>query len=224
MPVLRKRNLGMGWLWSAPAGLEPASPLYAMRRFFPLSYVHNKPRLRPIRCHSWRAVQRFSTFASLCSYNTTLLSQKTCKVSKEKGGAIAPPVLSFFILRLFLFPLFYEWLIQLFFCGFSCRRRFLYRIKISKVKLLAAKSYISSVFPTARAIRHATDPRTTAARCRCRADLIDVRTLVELWLSAPHRSRLSQAHTDTPAPSRGVGTPSGCGRPCFGPSRTARPS
>lgn len=31
MPVLRKRNLGMGWLWSACAGLEPASPHYAMR-------------------------------------------------------------------------------------------------------------------------------------------------------------------------------------------------
>lgn len=31
MPVSRKRNLGMGWLWSACAGLEPASPHYAMR-------------------------------------------------------------------------------------------------------------------------------------------------------------------------------------------------
>ncbi len=51
MPVLRKRNLGMGWLLECPVVLDATSPLYAMRCFSYKLRAH-KPRLRPIRCHS----------------------------------------------------------------------------------------------------------------------------------------------------------------------------
>lgn len=33
MPVLRKRNLGMGWLLECTVVLDATSPLYAMRCF-----------------------------------------------------------------------------------------------------------------------------------------------------------------------------------------------
>lgn len=90
MPVLRKRNHWHGLALECPVVLDATSPLYAMRCFSYKLRAH-KPRLRPIRCHSWRVDSTLSTFASLCLYNTTHLGPKTCKVSKEKGGAIAPP-------------------------------------------------------------------------------------------------------------------------------------
>ena len=39
MPVLRKRNLGMGWLWSARWCSTP-HPRFMLCGAFPISYVH----------------------------------------------------------------------------------------------------------------------------------------------------------------------------------------
>lgn len=98
---LRKRIgiIGVGF-WSALRGSNP--PLCAMlRNVLPMHHRHNKPRLRLIRCYSWRVYSTLSTFASLCLYNTTLFSPKTCKVCKEKSGQQWPPALKMFF-RIFL--------------------------------------------------------------------------------------------------------------------------
>ena len=60
---------------------------------------HNKPRLRPIRCHSWRVDSTLSTFASLCLYSTTLFGRKTCKVSKEKAAIAGRQLFPLILLR-----------------------------------------------------------------------------------------------------------------------------
>lgn len=86
MPVLRKRNLGMGWLWSACAGLEPASPHYAMRcvTSYTIGTISRDCGLSVVTL--WRVDSTLSTFTSLCLYTTILLGRKTCKVSKEKAA------------------------------------------------------------------------------------------------------------------------------------------
>ena len=90
---LRKRIgiIGVGF-WSALRGSNP--PLCAMlRNVLPMHHRHNKPRLRLIRCYSWRVYSTLSTFASLCLYNTMLFSPKTCKISKEKSWPLSRPTI-----------------------------------------------------------------------------------------------------------------------------------
>ena len=109
MPVLRKRNH-----WH---GLALECLRRTRTRFSALCYAvcclvhhrHNKPLFRGLSVATlWRVDSTLSTFASLCLYNSTHIARKTCKVSNKKGGAIAPACVSSFILRLFLFPFFYE--------------------------------------------------------------------------------------------------------------------
>ena len=76
----------MGWLWSAPAGLEPAPPLYAMRRFIPLSYVHNKPRLRLIRCTRGEFTQRFRLSQAYVYIIPRFSAPKLAKFQNKKVG------------------------------------------------------------------------------------------------------------------------------------------
>ena len=93
---LRKRIgiMGVG-CWSASRVSNPL--LCAMlRNVLPIHHRHNKPRLRPIRCYSWRVYSTLSTFASLRLYNTTLFSPKTCKVYKNKRPLLAARHLRYF--------------------------------------------------------------------------------------------------------------------------------
>lgn len=77
-----------------PCGARTRLFALCSHNVLPMHHRHNKPRLRLIRCYSWRVYSTLSTFASLCLYNTTLFSPKTCKVCKEKSGQQWPPHLS----------------------------------------------------------------------------------------------------------------------------------
>ena len=177
---LRKRIgiMGVG-CWSASRVSNPL--LCAMlRNVLPIHHRHNKPLFRGLSVVTrGEFTQRFRLLQAYAYIIPRFLAEKLAKFQK-KSGAIAPPVLSFFILRLFLFPFFYERLIELFLCRLSCRRSLFYRIKISKVKLLATKTYIRPVSAPALTIRHAANAGTAAACCRCCADLIYIRTFVQL--------------------------------------------
>lgn len=90
MPRPRKDSHGIMGLWSA---LQDSNLLLCamLRNVLPMHHRHNKPRLRLIRCYSWRVYSTLSTFASLCLYNTTLFSPKTCKVSNKKSWPLSRP-------------------------------------------------------------------------------------------------------------------------------------
>lgn len=86
MPVLRKRNHWHGLALECLRRTRTRFSALCYAVCYLVHHRHNKPRLRPIRCHSWRVDSTLSTFASLCLYSTTLFGRKTCKVSKEKAG------------------------------------------------------------------------------------------------------------------------------------------
>ena len=155
MPVLRKRNHWHGLALECLRRTRTRFSALCYAVCYLVHHRHNKPRLRPIRCHSWRVYSTLSTFASLCLYNTTLFSPKTCKVSKEKAAVagrrlfiikLPPYSLALFLLSsIFILPFFYERLVQSLFCCFSCFRGFFNRIKVSELKFLAAKANIRAI-------------------------------------------------------------------------------
>ena len=91
MPVLRKRNHWHGLALECLRRTRTRFSALCYAVCYLVHHRHNKPRLRPIRCHSWRAYSTLSTFASLCLYSTTLFGRKTCKVSKEKSWPLSRP-------------------------------------------------------------------------------------------------------------------------------------
>lgn len=91
MPVLRKRNHWHGLALECLRRTRTRFSALCYAVCYLVHHRHNKPRLRPIRCYSWRVYSTLSTFASLCLYNTTLFSPKTCKISKEKAAIAGRP-------------------------------------------------------------------------------------------------------------------------------------
>ena len=102
MPVLRKRNHWHGLALECLHRTRTRFSALCYAVCYLVHHRHNKPRLRPIRCHSWRVYSTLSTFASLCLYNTTLPRKKTCKVYKKNKRPLlaANCFLLFFVIRL----------------------------------------------------------------------------------------------------------------------------
>ena len=69
-------------------------PRFMLCGAFPISYVHNKPLARLIRCfHSWRVVNAFrlsQAYALIIAHDT---AEKLAKFQNKKAGQSLPPVL-----------------------------------------------------------------------------------------------------------------------------------